>query len=197
MLPAMLVLFGAIAAGASMVGAEWQAGSYVTLLTWEPRRVRLMLARLTVNALVGFVLGVAMLTLFTVAVWPAAVRSGGVSPAGDWWVTYGGALLRLGGLTALAAVAGGALAMIGKRTVIAVFAVGAYLIAGEVVVRLYVSKLESWLVLRNMALALGGDELVPGGGSARAGARALLAWTAVVVVLAAVLFGRRDFVSAG
>jgi hypothetical protein len=124
------------------------------------------------------------------------MRAGGPSPGGDWWATYLGSVLRLGGLTALAAVAGGALAMIGKRTVLAVFAVGAYLIVGEVVVRLYVSALESGLVLQNLAKALGGEDLVPGG-SAIAGTLGLVAWTAVIVAVAALLFGRRDFVSAG
>jgi hypothetical protein len=42
---ALLLVMGALVGGASVAGAEWRAGTVTTVLTWEPRRVRLNLAR--------------------------------------------------------------------------------------------------------------------------------------------------------
>ena len=41
---AFFLVVGALFAGASVAGAEWRAGSMTTLLTWEPRRVRVIIA---------------------------------------------------------------------------------------------------------------------------------------------------------
>jgi ABC-2 type transport system permease protein len=198
MLPALLLMLGGIVAGASMVGAEWQAGSFVTLLTWEPRRSRLLVARMIVTALLGFVIGLALLVLFTVVLLPtAAVKGGPAGPDGDWWVTYAGVLLRLGGLTGLAAATGAALAMIGKRTALAIFAVFGYLIAGELIIRNFWAASRPWMLLRNVSLVLGGEDLVPDGGSALSGVLVVAAYSGVMMVAALTLFGRRDFASAG
>ena len=42
-----------IVIGASAVGAEYRAGTVGTILTWEPRRIRLLVARLVAAAVVG------------------------------------------------------------------------------------------------------------------------------------------------
>ena len=41
--------------GASFIGAEWRHGTITTLLTWEPRRIRLMVAKVAAVVLFGFV----------------------------------------------------------------------------------------------------------------------------------------------
>src|SRR6266571_4955645 len=53
-----VVLLG-VALAASLGGADWSAGTMTTLLTWEPRRIRVLLIRALVVALV-----VAFVTLF-------------------------------------------------------------------------------------------------------------------------------------
>ena len=53
-----VVLLG-VALAASLGGADWSAGTMTTLLTWEPRRIRVLLIRALVVALV-----VALVTLF-------------------------------------------------------------------------------------------------------------------------------------
>ena len=53
-----VVLLG-VALAASLGGADWSAGTMTTLLTWEPRRIRVLLIRAIVVALV-----VALVTLF-------------------------------------------------------------------------------------------------------------------------------------
>ena len=41
MIAALPLVLGALFGGASVVGAEWRAGTVTTVLTWEPRRLRL------------------------------------------------------------------------------------------------------------------------------------------------------------
>jgi hypothetical protein len=197
MLPTFVLLAGAVVAGASMVGAEWQARSLVTLLTWEPRRSRLLAARMIAVALVGAAIALALLALFTLVLWFTARAKGEVPTDPDWWVTYGGVVLRLSGLVGLTAVVGAALAMIGKRTALAVFAIPVYLIGAEIVVRLRWEAARPWLVLRNFILAVGGDEYLPDAGTAGRGLTVLLGWSALVIALAFVAFSRRDFASSG
>ena len=51
----MLVL-GGLFGGASVAGAEWRAGTVTTLLTWEPRRVRVHLSRTAACAILAFLM---------------------------------------------------------------------------------------------------------------------------------------------
>jgi ABC-2 type transport system permease protein len=198
MLPGLLLLLGGMVGGASLVGAEWQAGTFVTLLTWEPRRVRLFLARVAVAGVLAALIAVALLALFTLAFYPTAALKGSTAGAdGAWWTTYAGVVLRLGGLTALAAMAGAGLAMIGRRTALAIFALVGYLIVGELILGNFWSAVAPWLLLRNTALLLAGDDLVIDGGSALTGALVVAGYTAAVVGVATALFRRRDFVSSG
>jgi hypothetical protein len=176
-----------------MVGAEWQAGSFVTLLTWEPRRGRLLAARLVVVAAVGVVLSAALLGLFTLALVPTAVMKGSAQGVdGHWWMTYAGAVLRLSGITGLAAAGGAALAMIGKRTTLAVAAVFGYLVFGEIVLRLFWAWARPWLLLRNIGLVAGGEDLIPDG-SRVVGALVVLAYAGSAIGAAFAVFSRRDF----
>jgi ABC-2 type transport system permease protein len=196
-LPAFVLLIGGIGAGASMVGADWQAGSFVTLLTWEPRRRRLLAARLLASALLGTVITVVLLALFTAALVPTAIKAAGPDPGTAWWFTYAGTVARLGALTGVAAAVGGALAMIGRRTALAVFAVFAELLILELTVALLRPGLSSWLLLRNLALVLGGQDLVTDGGTTLQGIAVLSAWSVAIIAIAMVVFGRRDFASSG
>jgi hypothetical protein len=193
MVPGLLLLVGGLVAGASLVGAEWQADSFVTLLTWEPRRVRLFLARVVVAGALAALIAVGLLALFTAALYPAAALKGSTGGTdGAWWLAYAGVVARLGGLTGLAAMAGAALAMVGRRTALAVFAPVAYLIVGEIALAAWWEAARPWLLVRNTALALAGDGLVTDGGSALSGALVVVGHTAVLVLVAAALFRRRD-----
>jgi hypothetical protein len=196
-LPGLVLMIGGLAAGASMVGAEWQAGSLVTLLTWEPRRTRLLAARMAATAIVGFAIALGLLALFTLTMWVTGAVKGVVPAEGDWWVTYAGIVVRLSGLTALAAVVGVALAMIGKRTALALLVVPVYLIGAEIVLRMRWEAARPWLLVRNLALVLGGAEELSGLGTAPRGLAVLLGWSALIIAVAFAAFTRRDFVSSG
>ena len=43
--PGLLLVIGALIGGATVTGAEWRAGTVLGLLTWEPRRHRVLAAR--------------------------------------------------------------------------------------------------------------------------------------------------------
>ena len=58
---AFFLLIGAVVGGASMVGAEWRAGTFVTLLTWEPNRRRVAVAKLLACGLVATAIAVVLL----------------------------------------------------------------------------------------------------------------------------------------
>ena len=73
---AFFLLIGAVVGGASMVGAEWRAGTFVTLLTWEPNRRRVAVAKLLACGLVATAIAVVLLALFTAAFLPATLGPG-------------------------------------------------------------------------------------------------------------------------
>jgi hypothetical protein len=102
----------------------------------------------------------------------------------------------MSGLVALAAAVGAALGMIGKRTVFAVFALVGYLVAGELVLRLYWEGSHRWLLLHNLALALGADAWFTDTSTAQ-GIAVLVGASAVIIAAALVAFTRRDFTSSG
>jgi ABC-type transport system involved in multi-copper enzyme maturation permease subunit len=195
-MPSLMLIMGAVVGGASMVGAEWQAGTFATLLTWEPRRGRLLAARIAASAIVGFGIGVALLALFSAALVPTAMVHDGMPETRHWWFTLGITILKYSGLTALAAAVGTALGMIGKRTVFAMIALVGYLIGCELILRQYWEESRPWLLMRNMAIALGADQWYTNTATWK-GAGILLGFSALIILAAYVLFARRDFTSTG
>src|SRR4051794_21521017 len=56
LISAFFLLIGGIIGGAAVAGAEWRAGTITTVLTWEPRRVRLNLTRTAACGIAAFVI---------------------------------------------------------------------------------------------------------------------------------------------
>ena len=87
---AFFLLIGAVVGGASMIGAEWRAGTFVTLLTWEPDRRRVAIAKLVACGwsppLIAIVLLVAVLRAFL----PAALGPGTIGRHRRRLVALGG-----------------------------------------------------------------------------------------------------------
>ena len=54
LIAAVFLLLGGVFAGAAVAGAEWRAGTITTVLTWEPRRVRLNLTRTAACGILAF-----------------------------------------------------------------------------------------------------------------------------------------------
>ena len=73
--------------GASVIGADWHAGTVTTALTWEPRRVRLLLAKLAACLAVTFVLVMVLQGLLAGALTAAAVLRGTTDGTGAAWIS--------------------------------------------------------------------------------------------------------------
>ena len=82
----ILVVIGGLLLGASFAGAEWHAGTMTTLLTWEPRRVRVLAAKAIVTAAAVFVLMVLLLAVFAGALTLVASTRGITDHLGDHFV---------------------------------------------------------------------------------------------------------------
>lgn len=150
-----ILLLGLI--GASMIGAEWHAGTVTTLLTWEPRRIRVLLAKTVAVALFAFLASVALQALLALALLPAGELRGTMAGAGTHWVRdLTGIVLRGGVLAALAAVGGLAVASIARNTAFAIGAAFAWLAVIEPILHVLRPTWEPWMLSRNAARFLAG-----------------------------------------
>ena len=151
---------GALIGAASMVGAEWKANTFTTLLTWEPRRVRVAVAKLLAAAVLAFAIAVALQLLLAAALLPTILVRGSTEGADAAWAGHAaGGLVRSGALAALAAVLGGAVAMIGRSTSAALGAAFAYLAVVEAILRAWKPMLARWLLGENATIFLTGRRL--------------------------------------
>ena len=75
-------------AGAAVAGAEWRAGTITTVLTWEPRRVRLNLTRTAACGLLAFVIAIVLQMVFLASFVPAVLVNGSTAGTdGGWWMS--------------------------------------------------------------------------------------------------------------
>jgi hypothetical protein len=73
--------------GASLVGAEFASRSMTTLLTWEPRRLRVFVAKAVAVLLATALFAVVALLVFILAMLPTLTLHGGPMRPGDPSVT--------------------------------------------------------------------------------------------------------------
>jgi ABC-2 type transport system permease protein len=103
--------------GASLVGAEWHAGTMATLLTWEPRRVRVLLVKLVAAGALAFALAVGLQLLLGVALLPAGLLRGTTQGIdADWMRSLSGVGLRVAGVSLVGALIGFSIAAISRNT---------------------------------------------------------------------------------
>jgi ABC-2 type transport system permease protein len=103
--------------GASLVGAEWHAGTMATLLTWEPRRIRVLVAKLVAAGALVFALAVALQLLLGAALLPAGLLRGttdGINS--DWLRSLSGVGLRVAAVSVVGATMALSIATIGRNT---------------------------------------------------------------------------------
>jgi hypothetical protein len=133
---ALALTLGGLVGGASVVGAEWKAGTVTTVLTWEPRRGRLHSARTGSAALLAFVIACGLQALFLASFLPAVLVHGTTSGTGaSWWLDLAAAIVRIAAITACSAVVGTALASIGRSTAFAIVVAWIWLAVGEGILR--------------------------------------------------------------
>ena len=181
--------------GASLVGAEFASRSMTTLLTWEPRRLRVFLAKAVAVLLATALFAVVALLVFIVAMLPTlALHGGPLRPNDPSITTLAGIVLRGTALAAISAGLGFSLATIGRNTAAALGAGFAYVIVFENIIGSYKESSRRWLLLGNVIVFVagrndGGD--VPG--RTVAGAALILALVAVTLLAAAfATFRTRD-----
>jgi ABC-2 type transport system permease protein len=192
---AFFLAVGALFAGASVAGAEWRTGSMATLLTWEPRRVRVIVARLTAVLLAASVIGLVLQVVFTLALLPALLAHGSTAGADAAWLRgLVAGVARGAALTGLAAALGASIAMIGRNTAVALGAAFVYLNVLEGVLRAWKPWLGRGLISENAVIFLtdGRGADLPFTRSTMTASFTIVAYVVAVAVVATVLFRRRD-----
>lgn len=146
----------AVVLGASLGGADWTSGSMATLLTWEPRRIRVLLIRALVVALVivaaTFFLQVVLLAGFRLTV---ALRGTSAGAPSSWLGDALQAILRVSVVASGIGLIAFAVAMVGRSTVAAVGALFGYLILFEGVIAGFRPSIQDRLVIRAAGVIVG------------------------------------------
>jgi hypothetical protein len=192
---AFFLLIGGFFAGAAVAGAEWRAGTVTTVLTWEPRRVRLGLTRMAACGVCAFVIALLLQVVFLSSFLPAVLANGSTegTTAGSW-IALVLAMLRISLVTATAAVVGVALATIGRNTAFALGAVFAWVAVLEGVIRGLRPGWAQYLWAENIATAVPWVQMenVEFSRGPVVALASVVLYAVVLVTLATVLFARRD-----
>jgi ABC-2 type transport system permease protein len=202
----LLALLGYLVA-ASFVGAEWQHGTMAGLLLWEPRRVKVFLAKLFALFTGLAVVGVLAYAVTFGAHWLVADTLGdtaGVGPAFQRSL----ALTALRGIAVALVIAacGFAVAYAARLSAAALGLAIAYFIGAEIGLRLYRPESQPWLLTENVKAWLERGSTIsiydcadPSRCTERVltltmwqGGAYLAGLALILAVIAAVLFARRD-----
>jgi len=152
-----LLVAGALAVGASFVGAEWHAGSMTTLLTWEPRRLRVLAAKTVAMAAVAFVVTIGLQSALSLVLTLVAVTRGDTAETGGTWLrSVVGSGLRISAAASGASVMGLAVAMIGRNVAAALGGIFVYVAVIEGILRGIRMKLGLWLLGDNVGIFITG-----------------------------------------
>jgi ABC-2 family transporter len=181
--------------GSSFMGAEWHSGTIGTLLTWEPRRTRVMLAKLVACVAAVFVLCLAIQAILGAVLWLVAATRGVTTGTGGAWLrSVVGVAVRSAALGAFASAIGLAVATVGRNTAAALGAGFVYLGVIEGLLRGLRPGWQRWLVGDNATLFLTGtDNRYPLlDRSMTSSGLLLLAYAAAATLVAVAWFRARD-----
>ena len=194
-LAVFFLLMGGLIGGATVAGGEWRHGTITTLLTWEPRRLRLHVARSVSAAILGFVISFGLQILFLASFLPSVFAHGttdGVN--GSFWAGLVVAMTRSSALTAGAVVLAIALATLARNTAFAVIAVFVWMAVIENLIRGLRPSLAPWLWGENLGTVMTWDQLpdVEFTRGPLVASLTLIAYCGVLVAFGTVSFQRRD-----
>lgn len=149
--------------GASAIGAEWSAGTFAGLLTWEPRRLRVLAAKLLALAALVVTIAAAAVAVQLLVYWAIAGTRGTLAGTTSTVVRE---LLGRGargvGLVGLLTVAAASTAGILRSTAGALGAVAGYLVVFETLSRNLRPGWARWLLSSNAAALVNGKiEILP------------------------------------
>jgi ABC-2 type transport system permease protein len=180
--------------GASFVGAEWHAGTMSTFLTWEPRRVRVFVAKLLAAASFAFVAFLIVQAVLGLALVPAAALRGTTDGADLSWLGSTFAMQARAALMAsVGAGIGLSIASIGRNTAVALGVGFVYFSILEPFLRAVRPGWQSWFLSDNVATFISGES--SGFIAGRSPAEAVLlisAYTLGLTLVALEMFRRRD-----
>jgi ABC-2 family transporter protein len=143
--------------GTGFIGAEWTAGTFPLLLTWEPRRLRVLFAKLGVVIAAFLVIGVVTTAVLLAGGWfIAATRGTTAGMTATMWQEVLWYSLRGLALIALLSGAGAAIAGLTRHTSAALVGAIGYLIVFEIVVRHLHPQWIRWFLTSNAGALLGG-----------------------------------------
>ena len=192
---ALFLVIGALMAGATFIGGDWRAGTVGTLLTWEPRRQRVFLAKAAAVTAVSLVIGVLLQALVSTVLLPSALWHGTTDGAdADWFQGLVGATLRTAAIGAGAALVGYAIAMIGRNTAAALGIAFGYFAVAEPLIRGLKPEWQPWLIGDNSTVVIFGRQLreAPFERTLAEAVLILGAYLLLVLGVSAVSFSRRD-----
>jgi ABC-type transport system involved in multi-copper enzyme maturation permease subunit len=143
----LLMILMAMVIGASSIGAEWGYGSISTLLTWEPRRSRVLLIRALVVAITVALVAFLVQALLGGGLYLAAALRGSTAGSNGAWLAH--VLSSIGRVTLIStivAIVSFAVAAIGRNTAAALGALVAYLAIFESILRGFRPVVTPWLL---------------------------------------------------
>ncbi|HEU5004087.1 MAG TPA: ABC transporter permease subunit [Actinomycetota bacterium] len=143
--------------GTGFIGAEWTAGTFPLLLTWEPRRLRVLGSKLAALIITFVAIGVVTTVLLLFGGWLIAATRGttaGITGA----VKHHILMYSLRGLLLVVALtgAGAAIAGLTRHTAAALVGAVGYLVVFEIVVRRQHPEWIRWLLTTNAGALIGG-----------------------------------------
>jgi ABC-type transport system involved in multi-copper enzyme maturation permease subunit len=179
--------------GTSLVGAEWQAGTMTTLLTWEPRRVHVLVAK-TIAAAVGVFVMVLLLDLLFTGLMALVAATRGSTEGTDSSLVRSlvGLDVRVATLAALGAILGLSLATVTRNTGAALGIAFIYLAIVEAIIRGLRPGWRAWLLGDNSTIFLLAQNDGALGRSLWSAALVLVVWCVAWLSVATVTFRVRD-----
>jgi ABC-2 type transport system permease protein len=191
----LLIVIGLVI-GASLVGADWQSGTMATVLTWEPRRVRLLLMRALVVATAVFLMAVLLQAVLSLGIaWAASVRGTTTGAGSRFTHEVVSVIARVGVMTAIGSLIGVAISTVGRSTAASLGVVFVYLALVESLLHGLSPDLAGWLLGVNAAVFVDGkaqdvsDTVVVTVAHATA---VVIAYAAILMAVASVSFRGRD-----
>lgn len=182
--------------GATAIGADWHTGHIATILSWEPRRGRLIWAKIAAALVQVFVLTMVLQAVLGLVLAVDAATKGTTAGVDTGWLNDSLAVaLRVGLLSSLFAAIGFGLASAGRNTAVALGVGFGYLVVVENLVRGLRPEWIRWLLTENTALVVTADPNlgIPLEGRSPLGAGLYIGAICLLMLLgAAALFRARD-----
>lgn len=159
-LSSLVVLMGVVV-GASLGGADWSVRTMATLLTWEPRRARVLLVRALVVVVTVFLLTLAVQSFFVIVFRAAVALRGsadGLPPHFAKDIVE--VVLRTSAVAALFSLVALAVATIGRSTAAGIGILFGYLVLVEGFLANLIRWLPRWTLVRAAVSVISQDPVL-------------------------------------